>query len=507
MTMRAMMLRRRHSTPQRSAMAAKVRSVTLVASLLMAVSLFTPHAKASEFHFIAPIETADYEPSLGEGFFSLTVSVQEVLDVGEVASNTAGFTMSLLDSGGWLSVQYVEPSAALNSLRAGLGPEFFAANLTPEGWSLNVAYSLDYTELSQFGILQEVATIHYATESAQFVNSSDEVMVELTWQDSVSGPPLSNTMIDSNSVAIDTLALENGSVTLSPNGTLFLRGDANNDGAVNIADTITILGYVGDVIPASPTLRSAGDVNDNGVVEIADVALLNCFLFGLVTTLAAPFPSPGVDLTPFSTFPPAEHSLDYVFSLSASSAWASAGETVFVSSQLTSESAVEGFQQFVTYDPTVLQLVGTSGAESVEALVGATAAFHSETSESAGQILTATLVDFFSLLTIPPGVGAEISVFEFVVSSGVSGSIEVDVGFGNSPNVGFYNNVSVAVEAIWPTLIGTVEAAGGDPVYRRGDINSDGSINLADVTTVLSFLFPLGPAAVPQLLGRRRLQW
>ena len=59
----------------------------------------------------------------------------------------------------------------------------------------------------------------------------------------------------------------------------FVRGDANFDGGVDVADAITILGQLFQGLPSGNCL-DASDVNDDGTRNIADAIALLDALFG-----------------------------------------------------------------------------------------------------------------------------------------------------------------------------------------------------------------------------------
>jgi len=100
--------------------------------------------------------------------------------------------------------------------------------------------------------------------------------------------------------------MENGIGEGPPPGPLFTRGDANDDGNRNIADAISILGYLfgGD---AAPTCQDAADANDDGNLNIADAITILGHLFGGTGDLAAPFPGCGEDPTDTDTLPKCEY--------------------------------------------------------------------------------------------------------------------------------------------------------------------------------------------------------
>ncbi|NCG55723.1 MAG: hypothetical protein GWP35_02340 [Proteobacteria bacterium] len=82
-----------------------------------------------------------------------------------------------------------------------------------------------------------------------------------------------------------------------PIGFLFLRGDANSDSLVNLADSISILEYLFSGGPPS-SCQSSMDVNDSGTINIADAINLLAYLFSGGLPPELPFPTPGVDPTP-----------------------------------------------------------------------------------------------------------------------------------------------------------------------------------------------------------------
>ncbi|NRA75656.1 MAG: hypothetical protein HRU16_06905 [Planctomycetes bacterium] len=100
-------------------------------------------------------------------------------------------------------------------------------------------------------------------------------------------------------------ALESRQITCSVDvagggpGPSFLRGDANEDLNVNVADAVFILTYL-FLQGSSGLCLDAMDVNDSGSVNIADGIRLLEFLFVSGDPPEAPWPSPGEDPTPDS---------------------------------------------------------------------------------------------------------------------------------------------------------------------------------------------------------------
>lgn len=78
----------------------------------------------------------------------------------------------------------------------------------------------------------------------------------------------------------------------------FIRGDANDDGAVDVSDAVNVLSAL--FIPGTPPLvcADAGDVNDDGAADVSDAIYLLSHLFIPGSPPPpAPFPDDGPDPT------------------------------------------------------------------------------------------------------------------------------------------------------------------------------------------------------------------
>ena len=77
----------------------------------------------------------------------------------------------------------------------------------------------------------------------------------------------------------------------------FLRGDANANGGIDIADAVFILrGLFAD--GTRPACLDAADANDDGAIDIADAVATLGYLFAQAGPLPAPFGACGIDPTP-----------------------------------------------------------------------------------------------------------------------------------------------------------------------------------------------------------------
>jgi len=82
-----------------------------------------------------------------------------------------------------------------------------------------------------------------------------------------------------------------------PPGKIFKRGDADEDGCVQIGDAVRILGYL-FAGAESPSCVDAVDTNDDGRVNIGDALRLLYYLFGGGLPFPPPFFCCGTDPTP-----------------------------------------------------------------------------------------------------------------------------------------------------------------------------------------------------------------
>ncbi|MBI2448933.1 right-handed parallel beta-helix repeat-containing protein [Candidatus Pacearchaeota archaeon] len=78
----------------------------------------------------------------------------------------------------------------------------------------------------------------------------------------------------------------------------FIRGDSNNDGAIDISDAIVTLGFL-FTSEGNVTCKDAADANDDGDLDISDPINILGFLFlGDPSSLPQPYPDIGIDPTP-----------------------------------------------------------------------------------------------------------------------------------------------------------------------------------------------------------------
>jgi len=82
---------------------------------------------------------------------------------------------------------------------------------------------------------------------------------------------------------------------VGPTITSFIRGDANNDGLVNIADAVMVLNMLFGRPHPPIVCGDAADANNDGAITMRDPLYLLQFLFGNGAPPPYPFPNPGID--------------------------------------------------------------------------------------------------------------------------------------------------------------------------------------------------------------------
>ncbi len=145
---------------------------------------------------------------------------------------------------------------------------------------------------------QPAITATYTNTTPSPLAGNDQpVMTTLEWSDSIGNPPVVNVIVVQG--ASFAPGFENGIVTLDPQPAIpeFRRGDANQDGIVNLADGIWMLN---ELFQGGPSFDCAGavDVNFDGQYDAADGISIFSWLFLFGPPPAAPFPDCGLPVGP-----------------------------------------------------------------------------------------------------------------------------------------------------------------------------------------------------------------
>lgn len=115
----------------------------------------------------------------------------------------------------------------------------------------------------------------------------------LTGAEGAALDPVSGAFMFSTFGGGDQVVLVSG---FTPPNAVFIRGDGNSDGAIDIADPVYNLSY--QFLAGPSHCLDAQDTNDDGQVNIADAVYNLSYLFVGGPAPSAPFPSCGLDPTP-----------------------------------------------------------------------------------------------------------------------------------------------------------------------------------------------------------------
>jgi hypothetical protein len=194
-----------------------------------------------------------------------------------------------------------------------LEPEFIAASQTvnpeneEEGWFVvGVIYDANLPVTGKAippGVRTNVVNLTIDVADSAPHRTVTRFMLE----DGLGDPPISNIFMTPGGLSVYP-QLHNGTITIirreiEDMGPFFLRGDINNDRAVDLADVVSLLTYL--FKDGTASCVDAADADDNQQTNIADAIYLLSYLFAGKSAPAYPFPTPGLDGTP-DDFPPCD---------------------------------------------------------------------------------------------------------------------------------------------------------------------------------------------------------
>ena len=243
-----------------------------------------------------------------------SVDAQEYLLQMPVHAVSPGDPFAIPIEGDWvapvkgfqLAIQYPSDAPILdigitveNSLVGELEPEFIQFNLEPGeivgGVLFEILIPFEGIVLPSVGFPLLIAEITGSTPA-----DVEEQVVPFSFVDGIGTPATNNTFV----VEFDSIPpslVTNGALDIRhppvPVDPIFLRGDVNDNGGVDIADAVFHLNYTFGNGPI-PTCLDAGDANDDGHSDISDAVFILLFLFNDGPAMNPPYPTPGVDPTP-----------------------------------------------------------------------------------------------------------------------------------------------------------------------------------------------------------------
>ncbi len=240
--------------------------------------------------------TIEYDPATGIGSTEVVIRLRENVPSGSVPLLAEAVSFSLSHDPALIESAVPTAAGILLTLNGGSGPQVNQCTSYPSGINCGWVFSILNQSPLQFPTDLEIGRFTLSTVSAAWMGNLTGGTALL---DPASPPEFE---------IPDTVALGNDSfpaewdfapvtlVAVSPSG--FLRGDANLDTALNVADVISILSGL-FVVGETLVCPAASDANDDDAVDIADpISVLNFIFGGGGAPPPAPFPDCGGDPTP-----------------------------------------------------------------------------------------------------------------------------------------------------------------------------------------------------------------
>ena len=299
-----------------------------------------------------------------------------------------------------------------------------------------------------------------------------------------------------------------------PEGSVpFTRGDVNADGRRSISDAVMVERYLffGD---RAPPCFDAADAEDDGQINIVDTVTILHHLFDIGLVIAGPSTPVGPDPTPDSLgcavydVEPAEVTEEVV---SLGAVTAAPGSETSIPVRITNTFPIEALQLVIRYDPAVFtpgERIVFDGTfyEGVGLPFGGRGGFNIVTAYPGDGILT---VGFVAHLTepgfaVPPGTDRLIFKIPGTISSTAEPGTEALLEPTNGPGGNGFgperllNELTHTGDARYlstlPELEGAVLGIVGDQTFFiRGDSNGDVALDISDATHTLGALFLSAP--------------
>lgn len=158
---------------------------------------------------------------------------------------------------------------------------------------------ITYMAGARFGEAKTAVVLELATIPTAWKDHADSETLSLTFEDQGgTGVDTGVVYLDGATEAFRTLAQSAFSLTVAPHCPVFIRGDVNTDGAINLADAIALLSwlYKGENF-VTPGCQDACDANDDGKLDIGDAIFVLNNIFNEGDDFPAPHTTCGRDPT------------------------------------------------------------------------------------------------------------------------------------------------------------------------------------------------------------------
>ena len=254
-----------------------------------------------------------YEVALGDAANPPLVDRVRLEDIAAVTAGDTGVPFTVLadaerDIEAYTVVLAFDPALVQVTLfevdgtdAGALSPDFSAPNIDNVAGSAILGVIFDFLPGATPSLLP-IGTGHSIAAGTLSINAAAPTGVtQLTPTDGLGTPANDNVFVNGglsySPELVGTSISITGVVTPPPVDADFIRGDANFDGTVNLADGSFLQDYVAGTGGPAPACFDAADVNDDGILNIADVIDLYDFLFSGGTAPNSPFPLAGSDPT------------------------------------------------------------------------------------------------------------------------------------------------------------------------------------------------------------------
>ncbi len=204
-----------------------------------------------------------------------------------------------------VTTQSTDAALAPDGLREGDGYEKTELTRGPDNEGAVSAIILSFAKVVYLPVTGESVLLHLELEAPVPGESTSEYIVDFADGLVGSGQPVKNTITwgegftrrDDGSEADDDADGSEPCIVLVAPARPFVRGDANEDAAVDLTDAVLLLEHLfrGG---AEPACLPAADSNDDGGVNLSDVVFLLSHLFRGGDPPPSPFPACGADGTP-----------------------------------------------------------------------------------------------------------------------------------------------------------------------------------------------------------------
>ena len=266
--------------------------------ILWGAAVFAAPLAAQDFTFITDPLTIEYDVATGVGSGTLRITNLETLGPGALPSQVEGWALSFTMGTADVIPIEVTQGSYIQTVNNGAPPEFWVTDICNEGVVTYAVYNFVVGSVScTYEIAREIMLVELESVPASLIGNDVGGPFSLDSMLPTCFPSaISDTVVVGGTSFAPTWFFD--SLELVPIGLPFLRGDANNDGTVQtIPDAIALLNAL--FTSSGPiACESAGDINDDGAVNLADAIFLLGWGFSFGPTPPAPFPTCGLEATP-----------------------------------------------------------------------------------------------------------------------------------------------------------------------------------------------------------------